>query len=207
MNVRLTHAQKIKVLNSEDIFKIMQQVLLRENKIRRNQEHFWIVGLDQQHKILFIELISLGAVNAVQVKPREVFRMAIYKLAVRMILVHNHPSGETSISANDQDITDRLLKSGELLGIQVVDHLIITDQSYVSLADEGVMQILRDSGTYQLIDQEKAQMQQWRAEVEKEKAIHERSLEIAKKMKAKGYDMDVIQELTGLTKQAIKKLS
>ena len=206
MKVRLTHAQKIKVLNSEDIFKIMQQVLLRENKIRRNQEHFWIVGLDQQHKILFIELISLGAVNAVQVKPREVFRMAIYKLAVRMILVHNHPSGETSISANDQDITDRLLKSGELLGIQVVDHLIITDQSYVSLADEGVMQILRDSGTYQLIDQEKAQMQQWRAEVEKEKAIHERSLEIAKKMKADGQDNKTIRKYTGLSQKDINQL-
>ena len=206
MNVRITHAQKIKVLNSEDIFKIMQQVLLRENKIRRNQEHFWIVGLDQQHKILFIELISLGAVNAVQVKPREVFRMAIYKLAVRMILVHNHPSGETNISANDRDITDRLLKSGELLGIQVIDHLIITEQSYVSLADEGVMQILRDSGTYQLIDQEKAQMQQWRAEVEKEKAIHERSLEIAKKMKADGQDDKIIRKYTGLSQKDINAL-
>src|SRR5690606_40012143 len=93
MNVRLTQEQKIRILNSGDVYNVMQQVLLRENKIRRNQEHFWVVGLNNKNKILFIELISLGAVNSVQVNPPEVFRMAIYKMAVKMILVHNHPSG------------------------------------------------------------------------------------------------------------------
>ena len=65
---------------------------------------------------------------------------------------------------------------------------------------------MRDSGTYQLIDQEKAQMQQWRAEVEKEKAIHERSLEIAKKMKADGQDDKIIRKYTGLSQKDINAL-
>lgn len=60
MNVRLSHEQKIRLLNSQDVYKVMQQVLLRENKIRRNQEHFWVIGLDNKNKILFIELIGLG---------------------------------------------------------------------------------------------------------------------------------------------------
>ncbi|MEP2510515.1 MAG: JAB domain-containing protein [Reichenbachiella sp.] len=104
MNVRLAKDQKIKVLNTQDIWQVMQQVLLRENKIRRNQEHFWIVGLDNSQKILFIELIGLGAVNRVNANPPDVFRMGIYKLAVRMILVHNHPSGTLELSNDDPQL-------------------------------------------------------------------------------------------------------
>ncbi len=76
--------------------------MLRENKIGRNQEHFWVIGLDNQNKILFIELIGLGTVNRVNANPSDVFRMGIYKLAVKMILVHNNPSG--NLSPSDADI-------------------------------------------------------------------------------------------------------
>jgi DNA repair protein RadC len=62
MNVRLTKDQKIQLLNSEDVYQVTQQILLRENKIRRNQELFWAVGLNNDNKILFIELISLGCI-------------------------------------------------------------------------------------------------------------------------------------------------
>ncbi len=150
MNVRLTKEQKIKILNSEDVYKVMQQVLLRENKIRRSQEHFWVVGLDTPNKILFVELISLGASNSMQVDPKEIFRMAIYKMAVSMILIHNHPSGELSPSEADKDMTDRLIKSGELLGIQVIDHLIISEKHYLSFDREGLMEELRSSDKYKL---------------------------------------------------------
>ncbi|MGX1930135.1 JAB domain-containing protein [Flagellimonas sp. 2504JD4-2] len=86
-------------------------MLLRENKIRRNQEHFWVVGLNTKNKILFIELIGLGAVNRVNADPPDVFRMAIYKLATKVILVHNHPSGVVDASKGDQEFTDRILLS------------------------------------------------------------------------------------------------
>ena len=108
MNVRLTQDQKIQLSESGDVYKIMQQILLRENKIGRNQEHFWAIGLDNQNKILFIELIGLGAVNRVNANPPDVFRMGIYKLAVRMILVHNHPSGQLKPSDEDIDFTDKM---------------------------------------------------------------------------------------------------
>lgn len=64
MNVKLTKEQKVKVLNSDDIYMIMQQILLRENKIDRNKEHLWLVCLATNNRILMIELISLGSVNA-----------------------------------------------------------------------------------------------------------------------------------------------
>ena len=202
MNVRLTQEQKIKVLNSEDVYRVMQQVLLRENKIRRNQEHFWVVGLDNKNKILFIELISLGAVNRVQVAPPEIFRMAIYKLAVQMILVHNHPSGELTPSDGDKDVTDKMIKAGQMLNIEVIDHLIISEKEYFSMADKDIIEELKNSHNYVLMDKEKALLVSMKIDAAKENAQRE----IALKMLEKGYSVDAIAELTGLSEEEIATL-
>ncbi len=206
MNVRLTKAQKIKILNSRDISKIMQQILLRENKISRNQEHFWIVGLDNKNTILFIELVSLGGTNAVIVKPREIFRMAIYKMALKVVLIHNHPSGKLQPSEMDIDMTDRLLKSGALLGIEVVDHLIITEEGYLSLADDGILDMLAKNGRYELVEKEKEELREWKIKTERERADKEARMAIGKKLKALGHDKDAIKQITGLRITDIKKL-
>ncbi len=206
MNVRLTKEQKIKVLNSSDIYAIMQQILLRENKVRRNQEHFWVVGLNNKNKILFVELVGLGATNRVDADPPAVFRMAIYKLAVGMILVHNHPSGSVEISKGDHNFTDRMLKVGELINIEIIDHLVISEESYSSFADKGLIEELKRSGPYEIIGPEKRKLEQWKIDTEKKKAEKQKAMDIAKKMKAKGYDDDTIKELTGLAKSTIKKL-
>ncbi len=206
MNVRLTKEQKIKVLNSKDIYAIMQQVLLRENKIRRNQEHFWVVGLDNQNKILFVELIGLGAVNRVNANPPDVFRMGIYKLAVKMILVHNHPSGNIEPSNEDRDFTDKMLKVGTLINIEVIDHLVISETDYTSFGDKGIIKELQGSGLFEIVEREKEEIKAWKLRLERERAVKASKIEIASKMKAKGYEIEVIKELTGLTKPEIKKL-
>ncbi len=206
MNVRLSQEQKIKILNSEDIYNIMQEVLLRENKIRRNQEHFWIIGLNRKNKILFIELISLGAKNRLQVDPPEVFRMAIYKLAVNVILVHNHPSGSVEPSETDIDYTDKMTKSAILLNLKVTDHLIITEDSYQSFADFGIMEIIKNSGKYEVLDEEEIAMRKWKEQLERKEAILKKQNDIARKMKKKGFDSDTIKELTGLSKWDIRKI-
>ena len=206
MNVRLTKEQKIQILNATDIYAVMQQILLRENKIRRNQEHFWVVGLDNDNKILFIELIGLGAVNRVNADPPDVFRMAIYKLAVKVILIHNHPSGNTTPSKADTMFTDKMLKVGKLINIDVIDHLIISETDYTSYADKGIIKELHASGLFEIVERDKAEIKAWKLQLEREKAAKERDIEIAKKMKAKGFDDDTIKELTGLTKTVVKKL-
>lgn len=206
MNVRLTKEQKIKILNSADIYKIMQQVLLRENKIRRNQEHFWVVGLNNSNKILFVELIGLGAVNRVNANPPDVFRMGIYKLAVRMILVHNHPSGVLKPSKADLDLTDRMLKIGKLISIEVVDHLVITEESYISFEDKNIMDQLKKSGLFEIVEREKIELQQWKIDIERNQAKHENSLEIARKLKAEGMNEKLIKKMTGLYMHEIRKL-
>jgi DNA repair protein RadC len=202
MNVRLSAKHKVRVLNTTDIARVMQEVLLRENKIRRNQEHFWVIGLNNANKILFIELVSLGSTNRVQVAPPEVFRMAIYKLASKLILAHNHPSGNTAISASDKDFTDRMIKSGNMLKIDVLDHFIITEEGYVSFADEGLMDQLRKSGRYELIDRERAQLNEIKFEMERDKE----RVRIATNLKASGVDTETIKKATGLKKVEINRL-
>ena len=107
-----------------------------------------------------------------EVKPAEVFRIAIYKSAIRMILVHNHPSGSIQISEADRDLTDRMIKSGNMLAIEVLDHLVITENGYTSFVDIGVMDELRQSGRYELIDKEKGWLQEMKIEAEREKERH-----------------------------------
>jgi DNA repair protein RadC len=198
MKIRLTREQKIDVLNSADVYKVMQQILLREHKIRRNQEHFWVVGLNNANKLLFIELVSLGASNRVQIAPPEVFRIAIYKLATKMVLVHNHPSGNMMISRADKDFTDRMIKSGKMLNIEVVDHLVISETDYYSFEEAGLMKELRNSGMYELVEREKAGLNELR--------LLENKLAIATSLKKSGVDVEIIMKSTGLKKSQINKL-
>lgn len=205
MNVRLTEEQKKRVLNAYDVYSVMQQILLRQNKIRRAQEHFWVVGLKADNTILFVELISIGAQNYAHVNPPDVFRMGIYKLAVRMILVHNHPSGNLNISASDRDITDRLLKVGKLINIDVIDHLIITESGFTSFKDKGIMDELRKSGLYEIQDRESDQMKEMQLRYERKNAEKAKAMEVARKMKADGIDIDTIKKYTGLYVRDIKE--
>jgi DNA repair protein RadC len=202
MNVKLTAAQKIKVLNSDDIYLVMQQVLLRENKIGRNKEHFWIIGLAQNNKILYIELISLGTITATLVEPMEVFSIALQKRTVKIILVHNHPSGELKASNADQELTDRLLQVGKFLNIPVIDHLIISEKSYYSFADSELLEKLSESKKYVLPYKEIERIKKEATETANKK----RSIEIAKAFKQQGLPIKNIARATGLNEEEIKQL-
>src|SRR3989338_9206232 len=163
---------------------------------------FWVIGLDTNNKILFIELISLGAVNRVQVNAPEVFRMAIYKTAVKIILVHNHPSGDTIPSQPDLDMTNLMLKAGEIIQIKIVDHLIITEETYISFEDLGYMQQLRNNDTYRIVGEHEAELKAMMVEIEKLKVKHE----MAKVLLKEGDSIEKIMRVTGLTKEEIERL-
>lgn len=148
MDIELTEQERIKILNSEDLYLVMQRILLRENKIDQDREHLWIVGLSHTNKILFIELAGLGSVNAVIVEPMEVFSFALQKRAVRVMLVHNHPSGELDPSEEDLDMTDRMIQVGLIVKTPLLDHLIISTTHYMSFAETGLMHELLKSTKY-----------------------------------------------------------
>lgn len=92
---------------------------------QKKQEHFLVIALDGNHNVISKKVITKGLVNFCQVHPREVFKFAIARNAVSIILVHNHPSGNLEPSQADLDITTRLIRAGELLGIKVLDHIIV----------------------------------------------------------------------------------
>lgn len=207
MNVKLSDTQKKTRVNTPaGVAPVMQQILKRENKLGRSQEHFWVVGLSNANKILFIELIALGRQNRVTANPPDVFRMAIYKLAVKMILVHNHPSGELLPSEADKAITDRILKVGEIINVDVLDHLIITETHHLSFADRGIMAQLRASNTWRLVGKEEEEMREWKEKVEAKRIKKENSIAIAKELKAMGLDNEAIKKATKLKVSDIKKL-
>lgn len=100
-------------------------------------EVFKIVLLDAKHAIVREATVSEGSLTVSIVHPREVFNLAVRESAAAVIFVHNHPSGDPSPSEEDRTLTARLVAAGELLGIQVLDHLIIGDGRYTSFADNG----------------------------------------------------------------------
>ncbi|TSJ38969.1 JAB domain-containing protein [Fluviicola chungangensis] len=207
MNVRLTKDQKIQIANSDDVFGIMQQILLRENRIGRIQEHFWIVGLDKAHKILFIELLALGNDNRVHIKAPQVFRMAIYKNAPKVILVHNHPSGVMKPGEDDLKTTDRLLKAGEIIEIDVIDHLIISEKTYFGFNQAGLIEELRNNGAYRIVERDRAELEKWRLDQEKEKGALEEKKTLAKKLLALNtMSAEEIRKLTGLGIREMNKI-
>lgn len=149
MNVKLK-PKEIRILNSQDLYAVMQRVLLRENKIDRDREHFWVISLSSNNTVLNIELISMGSVKQTVVEPMEVFSVALQKRSVAIILVHNHPSGNLQPSEADIDLTDRLLQAGLFLDVPVLDHLIITEKGYLSFTDAGALAEIAKSKRYVL---------------------------------------------------------
>jgi DNA repair protein RadC len=207
MRVKLTKAQRIRVLNSVDVYGVMQRILLRENKIDRSKEHFWVVCLSQTNKILLIELISLGTMKRSLVDPTEVFSFALQKRATRLIMVHNHPGGALEPSPGDTDITDRMYQVGLFLDLPVIDHLIITERKFYSFKDSGLLAELAKSEKYVL--KYKKEEQRIRKEGEKaglKKGELKKAVEMAKAMKKKGYEVKEIADVSKLSIKQIEKM-
>ncbi len=101
------------------------------------QEEFHIVTLDTKLQVINRHQITVGTLDASLVHPREVFRPAIRDAAASILLVHNHPSGDPTPSREDHAVTERLKKAGEIIGIQVIDHVVVGKNRCASLADEG----------------------------------------------------------------------
>ena len=110
------------------ITKAMKVAGLMREEGKIDREAFWVLHLNTQNQIIEKELVSLGIVNCSVVHPREVFKKAILNSAVAIITVHNHPSGNTEPSAEDEKMWRTLNRAGEIIGINVLDNLIISPQ-------------------------------------------------------------------------------
>ncbi len=125
--------EKKDVANSaKDIARILMPQLSGLKK-----EHFLGLFLDSRKRIIGQETIFIGSLDCSVIHPREIFKIALAESAAAMILVHNHPSGDPSPSEEDIEVSEQIVGAGNILGIQVLDHIIIGDNRFVSLKEEG----------------------------------------------------------------------
>lgn len=115
------------LLSPEDVWRELADI--REHR----KEHFVVFFLDARNQVTRRELVSMGTLNASIVHPREVFEPAIKYNAAQVIVAHNHPSGDTTPSTEDMEVTSRLQVAGNILGIELLDHVIVTKNSYKSI--------------------------------------------------------------------------
>ena len=115
-----------------EIARVLKNILSMEDQADQNKEHFWTIGVNNKNQILYIDLTHLGTLTESIIHPRDIFRQAITHGAYAIIVGHNHPSGNPEPSAKDFDITEKLKKSGEILGIECLDHIIIGHDFFYS---------------------------------------------------------------------------
>ena len=102
-----------------------------------DKERFYSILLDAKNKVIGVDMVSQGCLNSSPVHPREAYKPALLASAASVIFVHSHPSGDPEPSFSDREITKQLYQAGELLGIEVLDHVIIGRDEYYSFADKG----------------------------------------------------------------------
>ena len=113
---------------------------IAEKELRNSdREKFICIHFSINNKIISYEVVSMGSLTSSIVHPREVFKAAILANAASVLFMHNHPSGETEPSIDDIEITNRLCKAGSILGINILDHVIITRDSYLSFRQKGLI--------------------------------------------------------------------
>jgi DNA repair protein RadC len=122
------------ITSSRDVYELMKPSLSD-----LDHEEFYVILLSRSHKVKETICISKGGVSGTVVDQRFIFKPAIEKLASAIILCHNHPSGTLRPSEQDKKLTQKVVKSGQLLDMPVLDHLIFTDAGYFSFADEGML--------------------------------------------------------------------
>lgn len=121
------------VMTPKDVWSEMKEV--RNNK----KEYFVVFYLDNRNQLIKKEVISIGTLNTSLVHPREVFEPAIKNFTSQIIISHNHPSGEDKPSEEDIQITKRLIEAGKILGIEIIDHVVVTSDSYFSFQEHQLI--------------------------------------------------------------------
>lgn len=126
---------RIQITQPSDILQIKKIADLS----KKQQEHFVMITLDGSSKVIKTRVITIGLINHSLVHPREVYRNAILDNAVSVICIHNHPSGNLEASAQDIQITKQLKEAGDIIGISVLDHIIVSKLGIISLRECGYL--------------------------------------------------------------------
>lgn len=128
------HNYNVRFSSSDKIADAIRQIYRVE---QLPEEHVWLIGMDTQMKFKGIFEVTKGTANLSLISPREIFRDLLLIDAVCFVVVHNHPSGEADPSRADMAVTRRLVESGKLVGVKMLDHVIVTENGYTSIRQLG----------------------------------------------------------------------
>jgi len=121
------------LLSPEDVWNELKDI--RNHK----KEHFVVLFLNTRNQEIQREIISIGTINASLIHPREVFEPAVKNLASHVIIAHNHPSGDTEPSLEDIELTKRLIEAGKIMGIEIIDHIIVSNTNFLSFKEKKLI--------------------------------------------------------------------
>ena len=129
----LQNKQSVLLLSPKDVWDELKDI--RDHK----KEHFVIFFLDSRNQEIKREIVSVGSLNTSLVHPREVFEPAVRYLAAQVIIAHNHPAGDPKPSEDDLELTKRLVEAGKMMGIEIMDHVIVSKNSHFSFKEEKLL--------------------------------------------------------------------
>jgi DNA repair protein RadC len=126
--------QSVAIRHSRDVYERLLEFMWN-----LPHEEFWMVSLSRSNRVISIDKVGEGGLSATVADPKKVFRIALVNNAASIIVAHNHPSGNLEPSNEDNQLTKRLVQSGQMLECPVLDHVIVTDHGYFSYTDEAVL--------------------------------------------------------------------
>lgn len=236
MNMPALSEEELKALNIDDLYSVLQGVLIREQKIEDidltaeevEQEYFWVIGLDEEHRMLFIESGNCEDAYSKELEPMKIFSVALQKQAKQIVLCRSiaDDSENPQPKKGEKDAIDRLLQIGKIVNMPIIDHQIISPKNFLSFEKEGIMQELQQSlkyvPSYELAHQiqeqaaallqqkeaeNKAKIQQIKKELkEAQEKNYQNRLQIAQDLKEEGIEVDIIIKVTGLSLKEVEGL-
>lgn len=130
---KVENVEKLKVKSPQDVYNLKEVQAIKD----AIQEHLLFVGLDNSHNLRNITFLGIGTSSGIQVNSKDIIRTALINACDRVILVHNHPSNSLVPSRLDRQMTDKTYKMMEVFNVHLIDHMIVTEENYVSMAEKG----------------------------------------------------------------------
>ena len=137
--MRISDYDSTPIHDTEDALRVFRAILRAEDEFDQDREQFWILGINCGSRIKYVELVSMGLQDQALVHPGSVFRYAIVNGALKIIVAHQHPSGDVTPSSQDTKVTNILVEAGKLLGITVLDHIVFTQDDHYSYREAGML--------------------------------------------------------------------
>lgn len=126
-----------KIKNAEDAWNNIKYLMKDLHEFDKEREHLFVIGLNRANNVKYIDIVSIGSSKCAIVDPTQVFRFAVLKNVTSILMAHNHPSGNKNPSKEDVSVTKKIKEAGRLLEIELMDHIIVTEDEYYSFANEG----------------------------------------------------------------------